>query len=309
MTNFKTIHPKPGIYPNVDPQEYFALDAVNQTSLKTLLKKSPAEAKYLHDHGIPSKKHLIFGQAAHMFIADDLKAFRDKYIIVENSFSFNAKVREKETFDQAEAEGKQIIKEKDMEAFHLIYQNLHDHEDLQYFFRRNPRARHDLVECGAVWNDPDTGLLCKAMIDRITLYKGVLAICDFKTIGEITDFKGRDNIMWSIYNWGYHIQAAWYMDGFKHAFKAQSGEDIDVEAFILGFVGSDAPHIAAARMLGEKSIEAGRRRYRGLIQQWASYAAEDFWPTDNESIKQVDVPDFEMEKVGMLVEREQAYGL
>ena len=74
----------------------------------------------------------------------------------------------------------------------------------------NPKAYELLnqkgrVELSICWEDPQTGILCKARIDKELAESG--GIADLKTAGQPESFN------WSLWDYRYHQQAAFYRTG------------------------------------------------------------------------------------------------
>ena len=133
------------------------------------------------------------------------------------------------------------------------------------------------------WTD-ETGLECKAKPD--VLIKGAKTICvDLKTAADpspegfagyflLDDETRRAGAIW---NWGYHRQAAWYLDGLE-ANNCQKGEWI----FIV--VGKSVPHDVYVYRLDPAYVEIGRGQNTHDICNLARSIVSDDWtaPGQNE---------------------------
>ena len=64
-------------------------------------------------------------------------------------------------------------------------------------------------EIAIVWDDPETGLRCKARIDFVSEYDG------WTVVGDLKSSINAAPKQWAraVANYGYHRQAAFYLDG------------------------------------------------------------------------------------------------
>ena len=132
------------------------------------------------------------------------------------------------------------------------------------------------------WTD-DTGLKCKAKPD--ILIKGAQTICvDLKTAADpspegfagyflLDDETRRAGAIWS---WGYHRQAAWYLDGLEANYY-QKGEWI----FIV--VGKAPPHDVYVYRLDPAYVEIGRGQNTHDICNLARSIVSDDWTAPGQS--------------------------
>jgi exodeoxyribonuclease VIII len=82
----------------------------------------------------------------------------------------------------------------------------------------------------------------------------------------------------------YAKQAAYYSDGYEKA----SGKS--VRAFIFLAVGNEWPYAAAAMMLDEESLEAGRRHYKRNLRTYAECVNTNTWPGFSSGITLIRLP-------------------
>lgn len=135
-------------------------------------------------------------------------------------------------------------------------------------------------ECSAFWIDEQTGELCKCRPDWASPAGDGVVIVDGKTCqdGSPEGF-GR-----SIWNYKYHLQAAWYADGYERA----TGKK--VHGFVFAAVESAWPHQAAAYMLGDDVLDAARRENRRLLNLYAECKRTGEWPGYAPSISLINLP-------------------
>ena len=108
------------------------------------------------------------------------------------------------------------------------------------------------TEVPKLWTDLNTMSKCKGKAD-IVMNDG-LTLVDIKTTGkDVKDFER------SAYNFDYHRQAAFYMDGFG------------AKEFVFVVIESNAPHQIGIFTCSEEFIEKGRQEYIELLEQKQRY--------------------------------------
>jgi hypothetical protein len=125
------------------------------------------------------------------------------------------------------------------------------------------------AEQSAYWTDEATGLLCRCRPDWVhPLLDGRVILLDLKTTTDASP----EAFARSVWNFGYHRQAAWYSAGYAKA----SGKE--VAGFVFGTVTSAWPHLAAAYMLDDTAMERGAADCGRLLAQYAVCQASGQWP-------------------------------
>jgi hypothetical protein len=130
---------------------------------------------------------------------------------------------------------------------------------------RSERARAYLTERGEaevslLWDDPDTGLRCKARIDFLNS-----GINDLKSCFDATAFPK------SIATYGYHRQAAHYQNGYM----ILTGE---ILPFRLIAVEKTQPWGVRAAPLHDEAIDVGRLEVGSALRSIADAYESNEWP-------------------------------
>lgn len=137
------------------------------------------------------------------------------------------------------------------------------------------------AEVSAFWRDPDTGVECRCRPDFVHDFgdESVLLI-DLKTFTDPSpkEFARQCGRKF------YAKQAAYYSDGYA----AASGKV--VRAFIFAAVGNEHPYAAAAMMLDEESLEAGRQHYKRNLRTYAECLRTSTWPGFSTGISVIRLP-------------------
>lgn len=174
--------------------DYFAFDAVDQTALKKYLVSPLAYSQYLTgEHS--SSPQFEFGKAAHSLILGS----GPEVLAKPNLRTKEGKARYAETLKLHEGEDIVWLSPDDVEKVEAMRDMVGD-----FFTKLDGQP-----EVAMIAADPDTGLLIKGKADWLPSTPdpdGVLRIRDYKTT-----VKSPDEFERSCWQYGYHIQAAFYM--------------------------------------------------------------------------------------------------
>jgi hypothetical protein len=135
-------------------------------------------------------------------------------------------------------------------------------------------------EASAFWIDEQTGELCKCRPDWTSPAGDGVVLVDGKTCQDASP-EGFGRAIW---NMSYHLQAAWYSDGFEKA------AGLRVHGFVFAAVENTWPHPAAAYMLPDDVLDAARRENRKLVNRYAECKRTGVWPGYGSGIQLVNLP-------------------
>jgi exodeoxyribonuclease VIII len=136
-------------------------------------------------------------------------------------------------------------------------------------------------EVTAMWRDPVTGELCRCRPDWVAEFGGSrVALLDVKTCSDAS----ADEFCRQIARKRYHVQDAFYMDGYGAAIGS------DVLGFVFVAVESEWPFAANAVMLNQRSRDQGRADYRRNLDAYAECRRNEAWPGYGDKIQLVDMP-------------------
>lgn len=171
-----------------------------------------------------------------------------------------------------EHKDRRIIDADDYESIVAIQRNVRNH----------PAARVLLdggeAELSMFWEDSETGVLCKCRPDFMNYKQNV--IVDVKS----TEDASPAAFMRSVVNYGYHVQAAWYLDGVKAATGTAP------KAFIFAAFEKSRPHATAFYYADPEMIEIGRKLYRERLAVYAQCLASNLWPGYPETLQAISLP-------------------
>lgn len=250
---------------------YHSHDSISNTGLK-LMMRSPAHYKYQERK--ESTRAMVLGSALHMACLEP-DIFYDTYRLLrssENRMTSEYKEAKKEFGEEFVLVKPEIEKIEGM-AKSLSKSNV-------YEFIDNYNCDKELSGFSI---DPETGLMCRHRFDAII---DGLAI-DLKTT---TDAR-KPAFSKKILDFGYHIQAAFYSDQYNWI---TGGEEID--RFIFAAIETSAPYAVKIYQLDQESIEAGRKKYRQALNEYAQCKASDTWPSYDQEIETIGIPQWALEK-------------
>lgn len=278
--------PKPGLYTNMDMDEYQGASAISGGSLKHMA-RSPAHYKA----ALEEKRE-----------TETTAALRDGialHALMQGNGEFERRFVFAPTFDRRTKQGKLDWKEfKKTVGDRLVIPldtgkvgtlTMPELEAMQKALCTHPKVKdlldspHSFKECSIFWNDPETGLLCKCRPDVMRWEwdrereKNLVLIIDYKTIDTAEDW----SIEWAVKKYGYGLSAAHYT---SWAPETEPGTEPDTE-FLYAWVfiekGSH-PGIRIIQASPESLVRARslRREYLLRIKDcmdtgiWPSYPIE-----------------------------------
>jgi exodeoxyribonuclease VIII len=265
---------KLGLFPNMPEAEYRAIPAANATALKAG-RRSIAHMRWTMQNPKAPTPAMELGTAVHMALLEPQR-FKDTYAACPEDCTRASKVW------------------KDHVAFcdksgmtPITYGDYHDLLAMCRGVIANPDADAMLKQAGqceyvAVWQDPGTGLACKARLDKYL--PGALAL-DIKT----TRNASREVFSRDCYTLGYWQQIAWYREGFKRA----SGEDTP---FTIIAIENEAPHLCAVYSLGDESLARGVAENHRILKQYAKALESGTFPGYAAGVQEIDIPAWAMKE-------------
>lgn len=137
-------------------------------------------------------------------------------------------------------------------------------------------------EVSLFWTEPKYGYDCKARCDTLNLEENY--VVDLKTT------KDSKNFMKECVDFGYHIQAAFYLRGLKEV----TGKDF---AWYWVAVDSNAPYFTYVYKATEKTLLCGELVVDEYMQKLNKCSSENSWPIGNEEIIEGELPSWYTERL------------
>ena len=279
----------PGIYYDVPFEEYREWAGINQSSLKWAV-RSMLHYRWNKDNPEPDDKECFrFGRLCHTGKLEPVAAL-ERYVVMpafENDpeFAENASPKATKAYKAKVAEFKRVNFDKEI-VDSAWYQAL---RGILGALDANPRSREWFsaegpAEVSIVWIDPETGLQCKARLDKWARH--LRKIPDLKTAQDCSRFH------YSCRDYLYHVQGAFYEDGIR----ILTGED---HQFCLVAVEKTAPFGCRAAPLPEDAIDTGRLIYRQCLRAIAKATESGVWPSYENPVEwEVPLPPLSLTKGG-----------
>jgi len=173
---------------------------------------------------------------------------------------------------ESESKGKTMLTLKQLETVNEMSRALNAHPTIPSLIGNGK------VEVSMYWTDEATGVLCKIRPD---LYVNGVMIADLKSTQDASP----EGFPKSVYNYGYHISAAYYLDGYK----AVTGDDL-CGNFIFIAQESTSPYAAAPYVISDEALEVGRREYRRALEMFAECSQSGNWPGYSPKIQPISLP-------------------
>lgn len=246
------------IQSRVPNDDYRAIDAINITLLKEL-KRSPQH--FRHARTTPKvSKPLTLGSAAHCATLEPERFGRDYAIWSYRTESGRMSPRTGKRWDEfclAHADRTIITEDESCEALAIAQTVRADPVAAKYLAAGEP-------EVTMQWSL--AGRPCKGRVDWLTLQETDVLV-GLKTARDCRPFIFGA----AAAKLGYHLQWAWYFDGFVAA-TGRTPRMIEI------VVESAAPYAVAVYVIPDDILAQGREEYEDLLQQLALCESRNEWP-------------------------------
>jgi exodeoxyribonuclease VIII len=171
---------------------------------------------------------------------------------------------------ELEAEGREIITNEEGAKLAAIRDAVRSHPAAAKALAGSP-----VIEQSIFWDEDS--ISCRCRPDCVT-EKGV--IVDLKTTRDASP----DGFARSVAQYRYHVQAAFYSDGYKAAFgEAPRG-------FVFIAVETEPPYLVAVYVASETMTSRGRIEYQTDLDTFRECLASDCWPGYSSSPLTLDLP-------------------
>ncbi len=250
--------------------DYHALPSVSKSGLD-LIRKAPALYKWRRENPQPPSAAMRWGTLVHKIVLEP-DDFGSEFVVAPKVDKRTAQGKADWAAFEIAAAGKDLVTEEEWEKLQAVSRAVWAH----------PAAGKALgmlrdVEASIFWTDQATGVDCRCRPDGI-LSNGL--IVDIKTTKDARP----DEFVKSVANYRYHVQAAFYSDGYQAAF----GEPPKGFAFIA--IDSEAPHLVAVYVASEAMILRGRADYQTDLRTYARCVEDDRWPGLPDEPVVIDLP-------------------
>ncbi|ELW8996069.1 exodeoxyribonuclease VIII [Escherichia coli] len=262
---------EPGIYYGISNENYHAGPGVSKSQLDDI---ADTPALYLWRKNAPvdttKTKTLDLGTAFHCRVLEP-EEFSNRFIVAPefNSRTTAGKEEEKAFLMECASTGKTVITAEEGWKIELMYQSVMALPLGQWLVESAGHA-----ESSIYWEDPETGILCRCRPDKII--PEFHWIMDVKTTADIQRFKT------AYYDYRYHVQDAFYSDGYE----AQFGVQPTFVFLVASTTVECGRYPVEIFMMGEEAKLAGQQEYHRNLRTLADCLNTDEWP----AIKTLSLP-------------------
>lgn len=269
---------EPGVY-ELPADDYHA-DPVHEGSLsasgaKKLLPPScPAIFAHERAHGRPEKRAFDFGHAAHKEV---LGAGPELAIVDADDWRSKAA---REARDEAYANGTVPLLAEEYERVQGMAAALREHPIAGKLLQPDSGK----PEQSLFWRDKETGIWRRARLDWLPQPQPGrrMIVPDYKS-AVCAD---RETLQRAIANYGYHMQAEFYIDGVETLGLAQD------PAFVFIFQEKQAPYLVTVAELDTAALRIGRTLNRQAIDIYRQCTATGHWPGYSDGVELIPLPPY-----------------
>ncbi|WP_218076440.1 exodeoxyribonuclease VIII [Escherichia coli] len=262
---------EPGIYYGISNENYHAGPGVSKSQLDDI---ADTPALYLWRKNAPvdttKTKTLDLGTAFHCRVLEP-EEFSNRFIVAPefNRRTNAGKEEEKAFLMECASTGKTVITAEEGRKIELMYQSVMALPLGQWLVESAGHA-----ESSIYWEDPETGILCRCRPDKII--PEFHWIMDVKTTADIQRFKT------AYYDYRYHVQDAFYSDGYE----AQFGVQPTFVFLVASTTVECGRYPVEIFMMDEEAKLAGQQEYHRNLRTLADCLNTDEWP----AIKTLSLP-------------------
>lgn len=248
--------------------EYHRHPAIGSSSVKILIDETPAHYLYKREHPEESTLAQKFGQIIHTALLEpDVFA---NLAIVEPEFSGKGSREAKDNW-HTQYDGRIILKRDQMIQIDGLIKALKAHPIGMKCLA------HGRAEDSIFWTNPETGIECKGRFDFTHENKFLV---DVKTTTSVQFHSFQKDVA----NYGYHVQAAHYLEGAQLVLGSQFTD------FLILAIEKDAPHCCRIFRIDESALnEAKALRYKAL-KELAHCLKTKVFPGYSQEIVSLDLP-------------------
>lgn len=291
----------PGFFRGIPAYDYFKLDAASKSRLAVIGEKSPMHLKYIMDHGEETTEAMALGSATHAAIFEP-ERFDAEYAVAPDFGNLRTKeAKERRDAWRAEHDGRETVDADDFDAIRGMRDSLKRHDVAARLIRSQ-----GWTEAALVWNDQNTGELCKSRVDRLVKLENFkvegqrewsgLAVVDLKTTLNAGEKGYRDFIRESLRRF-YHVQAAMYLCGVMHTCNhivhhMKIGKKQFPYRFFYIAVEKTPPYAVCVYEVKKSMLQHGWNCFQRLLGVYAECKRTGEWPGYGAGLVPMEKPDW-----------------
>lgn len=289
--------PDPGVYRDVPMSRYHEWDAASNSQLSRLM-KSPAHLRAYREDEYDESPAMRLGRVIHKAVLEPAE-FEDGYVVLgqceatkgdgERCTNSASILTEQGQFCgvQGHADGEpdeetEVISESDRRTALNIRQSIQETTAA-----KSVLSGEGDVEVCAVWEDDETGVMCKARADRITSDLPGGALVDLKTTRDASI----DSFHKDLFNYSYYLQANFYLRGFRSL-------GYDIEHFLIVAVEKEPPYaVGPPYRLFDHESDLINGLVDQLLDTYGRCVRTDEWPGYPDHVEDIGLPSWADRKI------------
>ena len=248
---------------NLPFADYLAAPGISSSSVRQYIRSPSHYRHYLETGGEPPTPAQLVGTLIHCAVLEP-GSWHARYVIAPAVDRRTKDGKQAWATFAAANKNREIVSADQHETAWTIADRL---SEMPEFRRLKFSGINSAVEASAFAIDPESGLQTKARADFVRA-DGVLM--DLKSAADASPH----GFASACARYGYHIQAAFYLD----TFNADPADGPQYDRFCFVAVEKAAPYAAGVYWLDEASIELGRQQYRKALLEIAQHQRNDTWP-------------------------------
>jgi hypothetical protein len=246
----------PGIYDDLTMSEYFAIEAVSRSKVLAAL-RSPAHFKAYAEDDRDSEA-LTIGSAVHCAVLTP-ELFDRQYV----ECGLDQRTKAFKEWRGAAPPGAIVLKPDAVAMIRAIANRVRSLGLGEDEFPMHRVLAAGNAERTLVWNDRETGILCKGRVD----WQHQDLLVDLKTAADAS----WDAAQKAAVNYQFHIQAPFYIDGARAL-------GLKISGFVFLMVEKTPPYECAIYSLDKVALDAGRGLYQQALGVIANCERAQKWP-------------------------------
>lgn len=248
--------------------DYHAHPAVSKSDLD-LIHRSPMHYLYRKEHPQKPTLALITGSVVHKMVLEP-ETFADEYIIAPTLDRRTRAGKEEWAAFEQEAAGRTIITGDMLTLAENIAEAVSHHKTARALLTGGK------AETSHFWTDVRTGMECKCRPDY--LRAGGFCV-DFKTTQDASP----EAFERAAYNYRYHVQAYWYLEGLKNCGGL-------ADSFVFIAAEKEPPYAVAVYYADELMLRLGEQEARADLELLAKCRSTNLYHGYSESIQPMSLP-------------------
>lgn len=256
---------------NLPFSEYLALPGLNQSKLGAL-KSCPQKFRWLSDFTQPDTDALKIGRAIHTAVLEP-DQFNASFLCLPDLDRRTKAGREAYADLVSQNAEKTLLRPDD---FKMAF-------EVATAIRSNPHCNYLLdgahTEISLEWHDKGTGVPCKARVDAYN--EGMGMVIDLKTTIDAS----RSGFSKKIFSYGYHRQAAWYLEALRSQGEA-------AQHFVFIAVEKTPPYAVGLYRLNDDTLRLSKQENDRLLAIYSECSRTDSWPGYTQGIEDITIPDY-----------------